>query len=404
MKSMAQTIVDRETMARDRDPDREWVARTVRDAPTFGSLADEWRDLHENCAVATPFQSHEWLNSWWRSYGGPDNLRVVILRRDGRLVGAAPLMKGRRWGIPVLHPIARGLSDFTDFLVRDGEAPQTVHRLVRALLAEAGGGVIDLPDVPPRAVARRIAEVWPAPTWRTTSSVCFELPGQPVEALVKTLPKDQSKRLRNKLHQIDKSGLADRTIPAGEAPAAIDTMLRLHELQWRGRGIDPEHVRPRFADHLTRAASAMVADGQAVLVEWRLDGRILAVELLIVGHQFVGGYLYGAHPDLRFVDVTSLLMRGRLALTHRLGRPVYSMLRGAESHKMHFSPRAVPNDRLLLGGTGRWPARAYAAGVVGRQRAVRMLRERYPSVGDALRRARAKVLDRRARRLNAQPR
>ena len=69
---------------------------TVADAAGFAALADGWDDLVAGMPRPSPFMLHAWLDEWWRvNIGGDARLAVVSARRDGRLVGALPLMIGR---------------------------------------------------------------------------------------------------------------------------------------------------------------------------------------------------------------------------------------------------------------------------------------------------------------------
>ncbi|WP_139317621.1 MULTISPECIES: GNAT family N-acetyltransferase [unclassified Pseudonocardia] len=74
-----------------------------RDDGAFAALGAEWDALHRRCPTAGVFQSVEWLESWWRSYGRPGALRLVVVRRDGRAVAGAALTRtvraggGRSW-------------------------------------------------------------------------------------------------------------------------------------------------------------------------------------------------------------------------------------------------------------------------------------------------------------------
>ncbi len=94
----------------------------------------------------------------------------------------------------------------------------------------------------------------------------------------------------------------------------------------------------------------MVASGDAVVTEFRLGGEVVAVNLTVLSPTLAGGYLYGAHPDLRAakIDVTTLLMRHGVRQTTDGGQAVLSLLRGAEPHKSHWRPEHVANHRLLL--------------------------------------------------------
>src|SRR5437016_947745 len=77
--------------------------------------------------------------------------------------------------------------------------------------------------------------------------------------------------------------------------------------------------------------------GQAVLVQYRLAGRLVASDLDLVGHRFVGAYLGGFEPGLRRqVDVAVMMAAQALALAEQRQRPVLSLLRGTEPYKMRF--------------------------------------------------------------------
>ena len=67
-----------------------WSVTVRRDDGAFAVLEGEWTDLYRRCPTARPFQSYSWLESWWREYGRPGRLRLVLVRRDGVLVGAGP--------------------------------------------------------------------------------------------------------------------------------------------------------------------------------------------------------------------------------------------------------------------------------------------------------------------------
>ena len=106
---------------------RQLVTAVLRDTNDFASLKEEWDELYESCPSATPFQSWEWLYSWWEIYGeGSYGLRLVTLRDagSGLLVGLLPLMV-RRGRLLLLGDSARALywyimSPYKDVLVREG--------------------------------------------------------------------------------------------------------------------------------------------------------------------------------------------------------------------------------------------------------------------------------------------
>ncbi|WP_433476056.1 GNAT family N-acetyltransferase [Spirillospora sp. CA-142024] len=340
-------------------PAAEWSAEVHRDEQSLVALADDLRDLYDRSPAATPFQTYEWLKAWWGWYGTAGRLRLATVRCRGRLVAAAPLMAGVRRGFRVLVPLAADQSDFTDFLLDPVHADGAVRHLARALLDERGWCALDLPEVRPGSAAHLVAEQWPRRSWRTPSSVCLELPAGGIEEVLGRLPRRTAGKMRAKLRKIDVRGIAVESVPADRAPDAVCALLELHARQWRGRPINPEHTTERFRRHLAEAAAGMVRDGRAAVLQYRWDGRLVASDLVLIGHRYVGAYLYGAIPDLRScVDVSLMMLRQDLAIARDRHRQGVSLLRGDEPYKLKWRPTPVRNERIILGRTA--PAAAFA--------------------------------------------
>lgn len=353
----------------------EPVVTVCTDPAEFGSLRAEWNRLHASSPTATPFQSHAWLHSWWLSYGGSARLRVVLVRRDGRLVAAAPLMRRLR-PLPVLTPLGAGISDFGDVLVDEEAAGYAVRALGAGLWRLARGAVIDLREVRPGSAAQDLHDNWPGPRRRVDDSACLELPALPMDELVQRLPRPRAQRARAKLRKLDATGIERRVVPAAEVRSSVGRLLELHQLQWQGRKVTTEHVKPRFVEHLSRSATLMAQTGEAVVTEFTLDGAVVAADLTFVSSRLAGGYLYGAHPQLRErkIDVATMLLRSCAQHLQEAPRAqVLSLLRGTEPYKLHWRPEPLVNQRLLLARPGSAPQlAALLAGIRARSGAKRV--------------------------------
>ncbi|GAA2740829.1 GNAT family N-acetyltransferase [Kitasatospora cinereorecta] len=353
----------------------------------FADLAAEWDDLVDRCSAATPFQCHAWLDSWWRSYGRPGRLRLVLVRRQGKLVAAAPLML-RLFPLPRLVPIGAGLSDFGDVLLDDSHAAEAAAVLARVLPLNRPWSLLDLREVRPTAAAHRLLPQWHGASRRLPDSLCQSLPGVPVEELLARLPAHSAKRSRAKLRRLAAVGVTARQTPPDEVPAAVADLLRLHELQWRGRGVTPEHLRERFAAHLTRAITAMAAADRAALHRYWLDGELIACHLTVLGPDFTGLYLYGVHPKVRDrLDISGMLLSGCLSYAVRTDRSEVNLLRGTEAYKQRWRPEQAQNERLFIGG--RLAVAVYGSAVHLRGAAVRHARARLPWLAEVRNRVRA---------------
>ena len=217
---------------------RDWQVQIVRDESALTGVAVEWDDLCERCSTATAFLSSAWLLSWWRSYGQAGRLVVVLLRRDGRLVAAAAMMRNRRMGIPVLTPLGLGVSDFTDVLLDDSCAAEAAGHLARELIRLGGWQVIDLPEVPAplghRAADGRVAVPEVGGTRisvpRASGGPDPRAHRDPAQAN-RAYPTHEAAQNRGAGHRHRRCGRE----AASEAAAAL---LRLHRQQWRGRGMN----------------------------------------------------------------------------------------------------------------------------------------------------------------------
>ncbi|MFD7352939.1 GNAT family N-acetyltransferase [Streptomyces sp. NPDC059876] len=326
-----------------------FTTEICRDADRFAELASAWHELYRCTRTATPFQSHAWLHSWWLSYGNRRGLRVVLVRRGTKLVAAAPLMLVHR-PLPVLVQLGGSISDFSDVLLHDDCTEAAAAALAKSLARLARTAVIDLREVRPGAAAERIFARWTGPRTQLDDSLCLELPGVPMDELLGRLTSSRAQRARAKLRKLDALGIEERVVPKDEIPAAVGRLLELHRLQWQGRGVTPEHLSPRFADHLIRSVQSMTEYGDARLTEFRLSGAVVAADLTLMSGLLEGGYLYGADPVLRArkVEVASILLRSGARRISTSGRATLSMLRGDEPYKHHWRPETVRNRRLLL--------------------------------------------------------
>src|SRR5690606_38114319 len=87
------------------------------------ALAPEWHDLWCRAGAAHPFQSPAWLIPWSREIGGGD-LRVLVARRGGRMVGLLPMFRQNQGNGGKLLPLGIAISDYLDGLFEDGCGPE----------------------------------------------------------------------------------------------------------------------------------------------------------------------------------------------------------------------------------------------------------------------------------------
>ncbi|GAA0697823.1 GNAT family N-acetyltransferase [Kitasatospora atroaurantiaca] len=361
-----------------------WQTEVRRENDALDALAAEWDDLASRCPTATSFQAGAWVRSWWRHYGRPGALVVVLVRCDGRLVAAAALQ--RRGPFGGLTNLGGGLVDFTDVLLDDSCADRAAAELAGALPLHRPWHSLELREVHPEAAAQRVFRHWRGRRHRFDDSLCQYLPAVPMEELLKRLPGKTAQRSRVKQRKIAEADVEVRSATPEEVPEVVEELLRLHFLQWQERGVTAEHRTERFAAHLVESTTGLVATRRAALHRYWLDGEPVAVNLLLLCPSFGGLYMYGAHPALRErLDIAGLLFGVSLDEVRSAEIPVLSLLRGQEPYKQRWRPDQLHNQRLVL-GPGRFApfAAARAVRVRTRQAVVHVLRTRLPRLKEAL--------------------
>jgi hypothetical protein len=187
------------------------------------------------------------------------------------------------------------------------------------------------------------------------------------EALAR-IPSRTASTLRRKLRKIDQLQVERAEVAPGDLDRAVTDLIRLHEAQWLGRRGNPEHSTDRYRRHLMAALAPMIERGQAVLLEYRVDGELMASEVDLVGHRQLAYYFAGISPALRqHVDTAVLQVSGALDVATLLGRSEYSFLRGDEDYKYRWRPDEVTAGRLLLARPGALGSAGYITATTFRQ-------------------------------------
>src|SRR5262249_32924066 len=128
-----------------RIPTPESRIDVIADYDQFAVLEADWNDAVERARIPHPFLRHEWVRTWWDSFGPSAPLRrsdrqlhVIVVRDQGRIIGIAPFMREATvlYGLPVrrLSLLANDHTPRTDFVVA-GDADTVYPAIWNALIA-----------------------------------------------------------------------------------------------------------------------------------------------------------------------------------------------------------------------------------------------------------------------------
>jgi CelD/BcsL family acetyltransferase involved in cellulose biosynthesis len=282
----------------------------VRDDEQFVALESEWNDAVERASVPHPFLRHEWVRTWWDSFGRSTHsarsgrtdrqLHIIVVREGGRIAGIAPLMRETTtsYGLSIkrLALLANDHTPRTDFVVagnaaevyaaiwntlRDGMDQWDVVQLTQLLKGSATGA----------AMTRFAADnALPVGTWKSTDSPYLELAGT-WDSYWGALPAKFRSNVRNRLSRLKQIGEPELEILSEKAAitGAFDDAWRLEASGWKdqeGTSITSDPAVRRF---------------YTLLAERAIDRGWLRLMFLTVGRQRIAVSYSAVHDGRLFL-------------------------------------------------------------------------------------------------------
>jgi CelD/BcsL family acetyltransferase involved in cellulose biosynthesis len=305
------------------------------------ALAPAWEDLWRRAPAATPFQSPAWLLPWWQEVGDGE-LRVVLARRSGRLVGLLPMY--RQHGSGKLLPLGIGISDYLDGLFAADDAPAVASALLRRLVDRRDWRRCELHPLrqgSPLLEAR-------APPGCGDEVLDFEpCPVVAIPAGARDLDEFLPRKIRGNIRYFQKRAeqagrVSFETATAFTRAEFLDALFRLHETRWRQLQQPGVLADPAIRRFHRAATPLLLRAGLLRLHALRLDQRIIAVTYVLHLRQRTYLYISGFDPEYAPLSPGTLMFGHSIAHAMGEGAREFDFLRGRERYKYFWGARDRP--------------------------------------------------------------
>ena len=350
------------------------TTEVVADYSAFLRLEAEWNDVVARAKVPHPFLRHEWIRTWWDSFGpsarsarsGQANreLHIIVVRDEGRIIAIAPLMRETTvaYGLPVrrLALLANDHTPRTDFVIAD--KPDEAYRAIWNVLLHD----IDQWDVLQLTQLLRAsttvaamsqfaaAEGLPIGTWKSSDSPYLELTGT-WDSYWASLSSKFRSNVRNRLSRLKQVGepalevLVDRS----DIAAACDDAWRLEASGWKdqeGTSICSDAGVRKF---YTLLAERAAASGWLRLVFLTVGGRRIAVSYGAIYDDRL--FLFKTGYDREFHTCSPFKLLTYLAAQEGFARGLREIdfLGDTEPWKQEWTPASRGHDWLFLFSNSR---------------------------------------------------
>jgi peptidoglycan/xylan/chitin deacetylase (PgdA/CDA1 family)/CelD/BcsL family acetyltransferase involved in cellulose biosynthesis len=341
----------------------DYTTAVLTSPAALDGLGAEWAELFAQQAAPGPALHPEWVRTWWDVYGAAYSdpargLRVLTVRRAGRLVGVLPLY-ARAGGLPGLGPRRLGFvsigereheetcPEYLDLLHPPGEAAPCLEAVASVL---SGPGFswdeIRLPDVPAASPLCSLGDVLAPPitvavTPRGDCPIADLRDG--FEAYLRRLSSASRQQFRRLLKAASAAKLElEVAVTAADVEAYFEQLVALHQARWTTAGKPGCFAAPRFTAFHRALAGRWVPAGRAVLARLVQSGTPLALVYGFVAGTKFHFYQSGvrAEAPVRYPGfVAHLWLMERLA---RQGVAAYDFLRGAGAYKDRFATDCCP--------------------------------------------------------------
>ena len=318
----------------------------------FDALEQDWRRLERLSSRNSLFLGWDWQRLWWHYYGTGRQLRILVARLSGRVVGIFPLyLETHRvfklLRVRKLRPIGAGGDTAPDDLGMVFD-PAYERAVAQAFVDHVMDSVpewqlLDLVDLPSDSALAACLEKnsvnAPESFERTPVNriIYGDLPPD-WERYRQGLSRDRRQalaRYRRKFEQLPGARFRQVT-KAGEIDDAFDRLAALHQLRWMGRTQELSFTSERYLGFHRGVMHVLQASGRLRLFGLELEGSTIA---MLYGFRWGDTFYHfqgGFDPAHGGLSPGQLLMAYAIEQAIGEGCNTFDTLKGEYGHKKHF--------------------------------------------------------------------
>ncbi len=301
-------------------------------------------------------------------------MTIHVAQRGDRLVGAAPLAIVPRFGVRRLQFLGGEHAALADVLLAAGE-PDPVLRALGAAMRASRHDAVDVSGLP---VDSRFATALDARGLRLiprSEAPVFDM-ADGWEAVYKAKLSSSHRRAhRRRERRLTEAGRLEMQVArsAAELEPALDDMVRLHRLRWRGRP-DGSLLATEAGERFLRAGMLALADDDvARILLLRLDGTGIAFQAYFALEGNMVLFRTGFDPEHAAHAPGHLAQRRAFAAGSEEGLRRVEFMGGNEAYKRELADRNEPLHQAI-GAPRTLRGRAFVQGrlaVIGARRRLR---------------------------------
>ena len=301
----------------------------------FARLQGAWQELVRTSPLATPFQTWEWHQTWFRHYGKGKRPYILTVYEGGDLVALYPLARkgGGLWS--VLRSSGTGPSDYLHPLIRPGYEAPAEAAFREHLVEEARASLVDLHQLRDDLSSLCLRG---ENTIEQSTCLVLDLP-ETFDGYLATL----GKSLRYDVRRLDKplfrQGRATIEPVTGDGIGpGLEVFFAQHKKRWHKRGLPGVFLGRAQASHHEWGRRAD-AQGWLWLSILRYEDRPIGALYAMTLGPTVYFYQAGFDPAHGALSPGTLLVAQAIRRAIAEGKTAFDFLRGDEPYKRRWKPQ-----------------------------------------------------------------
>lgn len=307
-----------------------------------------WSGLLSRLPGITPFQTPEWLLSWWQHFGS-GKLQVLAFRSGQQLAGVVPCF-GHQWeGKRQLTLIGTGISDYLEPAIAPEHASGVIEALVDWLRNTPDWQICNWQDLNGDTPLQALASIPQPDSSIQPDTACSEIPltGR-FEQWWEQRPHGLRRNVRRYFEKalgIDRPEFCVTTSPE---PEAVEALLNLHTARWRNRG-EPGMIAANHSAQFLREVFARFSDAdQLRLFSLHFQSRIVSAICAFAFRNTLYAYLSGFDPEYENLGFGRTLLFHSIRYAFENGCASWNFLRGDEAYKLGWGAQRIEKYRLII--------------------------------------------------------
>lgn len=333
----------------------------IRDFQGFERLRGEWNDLVSQCRFNVFYLTFEWLFSWWKNFGAGNELFLILVRDDERLIAGAPLMiKKTRLGKIILDRklqfIASNVSDYMDFVVIE-KAEECFSLIFDKIKSHYW--LWDWAEFVNISEDSKNISFW-LNYYDSNCIVLKEIRDLSVfidlgrysswEEYSKNLSKRIKCDLARQENNLEKYGEMSfyALTNYDKNKSVFDKFFELHKRRWAAKGLRSHFYDDRMKDWYLTLAKDLSDSGKIELSYLTLNESIIALSLGFIYENSY--YYYSPVFDLEFKKFSpgKLLLSNLIKESFKKGFKRFDLLLGGENYKFSWSGNKINLYSIIL--------------------------------------------------------